>query len=307
MSIFKLDEGILLQVIQHLGLQDLQQLGNACTRFHSLVFNNPRVWHPEVLFPVKDARVTDAFIQQLVPRITRHYGIQTLRLIQLPLSWLGYLFIFDQFAHSVDSIQVETGRRVLQDLVHHLTVFAANLVVLQQDNHIPITFRQYCFDADSYAKVLADMRFLGQPSIAHISRLFARGLLRNRPRGAMLAIDDGITRLSTLDDPPFERLRQWQVVCTDDIDQNDQNDENGTGHARAPLEGDDADNPLLQLEALVCFLTGRIVLTHLSSPLSVSSPIPIARKRGHDHLSHALPHKQQKQHHHHQRYVSPSV
>ncbi|ORX61847.1 hypothetical protein DM01DRAFT_1270734, partial [Hesseltinella vesiculosa] len=126
---------------------DLQQLGDSCSRFHAMVFNNPRVWRPQVLFPAKDARVTDTFIKQLVPNITRHYGIQTLRLIQLPLTWLGYMCIFDQFAHSVDLIQVETSKPILKDLVYHLTVFAANLVVLQQDNLIPITFRQYSLDA----------------------------------------------------------------------------------------------------------------------------------------------------------------
>ncbi|KAI8079860.1 uncharacterized protein BX664DRAFT_341632 [Halteromyces radiatus] len=247
-SLLKLQESVLFKIIYYLNLQELQQLGQSCRQLHGLIYNNPRVWHQHVLFPAKDSRLTDKFIQQLVPQITRHYGIQTLRLIQLPLSWLGYLFIFDQFAHSVDQIQVETTHAVLQDLVYHLTVFAANLTVLQSDNHIPITFRQYCHDASYYYQVLVDHRFLGKSNVTDMIELFDT---------------TGQTLVSKLDDPPFERLRQWQVVCTDHNDDDDD---------------DNKKDCLTRLQCIVSFLAGRQVTNNLD-PL-----VTIGQKRTQDQL-----------------------
>lgn len=248
-QLLKLPDALLLKVIYYLNLQELQQLGQTSMQFHELVYNNPRVWHQHVLFPPKDSRITDQFIRQLVPQITRLHGIHTLRLIQLPLTWQGYMYIFDQFAHSVDHIQLETTSAVLQDLVHHLTIFAANLAVIQQDNHIPITFRQYCADASLYHQVLVDHSFLGESNVAQVTRRF----LSHSNKGT------GGSRLSNLDDPPFEKLLHWQVRCTSPSESN-------SG------EGGDC---IVQLESLVSFLSGSQAInnTPLSSAAAATATI----------------------------------
>ncbi|KAI8340263.1 hypothetical protein BC941DRAFT_419950 [Chlamydoabsidia padenii] len=244
--LLKLSDTLLLKVIYYLNLQDLQQLGQTNQQLRDLVYNNTRVWHQHVLFPPKDSRLTDQFIRHLVPQITRHYGIHTLRLIQLPLTWQGYMFIFDQFAHSVDHIQLETTLTVLQDLVHHLTIFAANLALIQQDNNIPITFRQYCLFSSEYYQVLVDHQFLGGSNVAHITRLFMTKEDSTKHSSA-------VRRLSELDDPPFERLLQWQVKCTDH-----------------PSELTSVDC-MAQLESLISFLAGHPVNKTSSSSSAVTA------------------------------------
>jgi hypothetical protein len=169
------------------------------------------------------------------------------------------MYIFDQFAHSVDHIQLETTSTVLQDLVHHLTIFAANLAVIQQDNHIPITFRQYCIDASHYHQVLVDHSYLGESNVAQITRRF----LSHSNNGT------GGSRLSNLDDPPFERLRQWQVRCTD--------------HPTDSKSGEGGDC-IVQLESLVSFLSGSQVINN--TPVAAAATItPIIASPSHTSAS----------------------
>ncbi|ORZ23003.1 hypothetical protein BCR42DRAFT_403763 [Absidia repens] len=247
-----IEKPLLLKVLYYLNLQELLQLAETCPQLQDFIYNNPFVWNSHVLFPFNDSRITDTFIQQLVPKITRHYGIRKLKVIQLPLSWLGYLYIFDQFAHTVDHIQIKTKLTVLQDLVHHLTIFASNLIVLQQDNHIPITFRQYCVDAPFYYQVLSDHHFFGNQTVAQITKLFFTTATNsnsgNSSSSSSNRENDTNDNLgfSQLDDPPFERLVQWTVGCTDHLRLN----QNG---------GDSIDSVVTQLEALVSFLAGRQV------------------------------------------------
>ncbi|ORZ14561.1 hypothetical protein BCR42DRAFT_417185 [Absidia repens] len=265
-----LPESILLQVVYHLSLQELQQLAQTCRPLRELVYNSPRVWHQHVLFPANDTLITDRFIQHFVPHITRHHGIQTLRLERLPLGWLGYLFIFDQFAHSVDYIHVETSFVILQDLVYHLTVFAANLMVLQQDNMIPITFRQYGLDASSYYQVLVDHQFLGKTNLAHITQLINKNNSGNSIRNGTGGGGDDDSYLSNLDDPPFENLQHWAAVCTDHPPPDQKQDQD------KDQQDSVVRNCISQLDSLISFLAGRQVTnpgTHTTAPSVSLSPI----------------------------------
>ncbi|CAO3597347.1 unnamed protein product [Absidia cylindrospora] len=304
-QLLTIEKPLLLKVLYYLNLQELLQLAETCPQLQDFIYNNPFVWNSHVLFPLNDSRITDTFIQQLVPKITRHYGIRKLQVIQLPLSWLGYLHIFDQFAHTVDHIQIKTKLAILQDLVHHLTIFASNLIVLQQGNHIPITFRQYCLDAPFYYQVLVDHHFFGKRTVAQLTKLF----FTTTTNGNINKENDTNDNLgfSQLDDPPFERLVQWTVGCTDHFRLN----QNG---------GDSIDSVVTQLEALVSFLAGRQVTVIIDQstptttayspsssttttivPSSASNPFYImtGQKRSQDQLE---PTNRQKQ-----RLVSPSL
>ncbi|KAI7863950.1 hypothetical protein BDF14DRAFT_1838811 [Spinellus fusiger] len=202
MGFLLLKDSVLVRIASLLGLHDLLHLSCVNKRLQQLIYNNPKVWTSNHLFPEADAAITDRFVGRLVPRITRLYGIRSLRLIRLSLSWLGYLCIFDQFAHSVDYIDLVTTRACLTDLIYHLSIFAGNLAMLQHDNRIPITFRQYAMDKDEHEAALAATHYLGQNTWHNLSPFLSS---------------------VTLDDPPFERLIQFRVSSTDHAD--DENDQ----------------------------------------------------------------------------------
>ncbi|KAI9029860.1 hypothetical protein CLU79DRAFT_732904 [Phycomyces nitens] len=178
----------------HLCLHDVIQLSRVNMRLQNLVYNNTSVWTTDHLFPEGDPSITDRFVARLVPRITRFYGIQALRLVRLPLSWAGYLRIFDQFAHSIAYIDLIASGVCLSDLIYHLSIFAGNLAMLQQDNRIPITFREYAADSEKHCSALAATGYLGQQSWRNLTPLLSS---------------------LKLDDPPFERLVQFRVSSTD--------------------------------------------------------------------------------------------
>ncbi|KAI8644974.1 hypothetical protein BD408DRAFT_412440 [Parasitella parasitica] len=191
MSLLSLTDQIITQVILNLELKDLLALGDSHSRLRDLVYKTPEIWTSDLLFPVGDDRITDKFAQRIVPRITRHYGILSLKMVYLPLTWTGYFMIFDQFAHSVKRIQINTPSVNLEQLVQHLGVFAGNLAMLQQSNRIPITFRQYTFDHEEYATELANStNYLGQSTLHNLINQLA---------------------YMKLDDPPFERLELFDV------------------------------------------------------------------------------------------------
>ncbi|CAO3590685.1 unnamed protein product [Absidia cylindrospora] len=122
---------------------------------------------------------------------------------------------------------------------------------------IPITFRQYGLDAPSYYQVLVDHQFLGKTSLAHITQLIDKNNSGNsiRKNGG-----DDDYYLSNLDDPPFENLQHWVVVCTD--------------HPQPDQDQDQQDsvvrNCISQLESLISFLAGRQV-TNPGSNTTTSS------------------------------------
>ncbi|KAL0095795.1 hypothetical protein F4703DRAFT_1826847 [Phycomyces blakesleeanus] len=194
MFFLDLSDKQLVLTASHLCLHDVIQLSRVNKRLQNLVYNNTSVWTTDHLFPEGDPSITDRFVARLVPRITRFYGIQALRLVRLPLSWSGYLRIFDQFAHSIAYIDLVTSGVCLSDLIYHLSIFAGNLAMLQQDNRIPITFRQYAADSEEYCSALAATGYLGQQSWRNLTPLLSS---------------------LELDDPPFERLVQFRVSSTD--------------------------------------------------------------------------------------------
>ncbi|KAI9299403.1 hypothetical protein BJ944DRAFT_274264 [Cunninghamella echinulata] len=249
MSIHKLDESIFLKIIHYLHLQDVQTIGQTCKKLHQVVYNNPKIWS-HILFPIQDTRITDTFIKQLVPQITRHYGIHHLTLIRLPLTWKGYFFIFDQFAHSVDKIQLETNMGVIDDMVYHLCVFTATLILLQQDNNIPITFRQYCIEPEVYDELLSQHGFLKKKKHDEDKVTFMISLFHQY----------------TLDDPPFERLNEWYTTL---------NNSSSTDHPSSSEE-EINNKKMTQLQFIVSFLANnRHLITHKSL---------LGQKRVQDHL-----------------------
>ncbi|KAL9544069.1 hypothetical protein MBANPS3_007807 [Mucor bainieri] len=193
MSLLSLPDQILTQVTLNLELKDLLALGDSHTRLRDLVYKTPEIWTSDLLFPAADGRITDKFIKCIVPRITRHYGILSLKMIRLPLTWTGYFMVFDQFAHSVKHIHMETSLSNLRQLVHHM----GNLAMLQRSNKIPITFRQYSFDHEEYANELAESHHLGQSTLHNLINQFPH---------------------MKLDDPPFERLQVFHVDLKEEQD-----------------------------------------------------------------------------------------
>ncbi|KAI8349201.1 hypothetical protein EDC96DRAFT_520273 [Choanephora cucurbitarum] len=192
-DLLSLSDQILTCVTSNLQLKDLLALADCHSRLRELVYKNPGIWTSDLLFPIGDSDITDTFIKAIVPRITRHYGILDLKMIGLPLSWKGYLMIFDQFAHSVKHIEIQASSSALTNLAHHLSIFAANLTLLQRNNKIPITFRQYAFDDE-------DEFVLGDSMLHSLESQFKH---------------------MKLDDPPFERLEQFRVKLEGDSTSSD--------------------------------------------------------------------------------------
>lgn len=194
MHLLEVPESILLKIFRQLGLKDILALGDSHKELFNIIYKSPSIWNNNgLLFPTGDRTITDKFIQRIIPRITRHYGVQELKMIDLPLTWTGYLMIFDQFAHTVNRIEIKLDElEQLEKLVDHLTVFAGNLAILQQNNRIPITFRQYAMDdEEEFISALRDTEYLGQKTLHDLNDQFER---------------------MKLDDPPFERLRDFCIM-----------------------------------------------------------------------------------------------
>ncbi|KAI8373173.1 uncharacterized protein BYT42DRAFT_579452 [Radiomyces spectabilis] len=197
MTLTNLPDSILIRLIGLLSFKDILTLGQVDPALRTFVFGHPEIWSSEVLFPPGDKSITDTFIKRTVPQITRHYGIQELRMVDLPLTWQGYFWIFDQFAHSVDTIQIRAPVKVLSELTFHLCIFAGNLAMLQHTNRIPITFRQYAVDPTEHTQALEATNYLGHQSLHKLQTSLP---------------------LLTLDDPPFERLSRFDLTSIDDTD-----------------------------------------------------------------------------------------
>lgn len=249
-SFHSLPGAVLLRLMRYLGLHDLLALARVNTQLRKIVYSEPQVWTGDLLFPESDVTITDSFIQQFVSRITRSYAVRGLRMIELPLSWTGYMWIFDHFAHSVGAIQIVASEATLDHLAHHLSIFAGNLALLQHENKIPITFRQYAIDDREYTDTLAATRYMGY--------------------GSLQTMTSTLLSEFRLDDPPFEQLESFQVSCTD------------------PQDTDasvDHENPQVRrLYLLASFLAGRpIRLSRIQSELEVlrepSSPQQPQRER----------------------------
>lgn len=245
MNLSSLPETVIIKIVCYLELKDLLSFGDCSNKLREIVYKSPEIWTSDLLFPIGDKTITDKFTQRIIPRITRHYGILDLQMIDLPLTWCGYLMIFDQFAHSVNRIQIKASSQELDRLAHHLSVFAGNLAMLQENNKIPITFRQYALDdEEEYSTALNDSNYLGQKTLDYMNEY--------------------LTRMQ-LDDPPFERLEEFRVIEI----KNDSNNINNT-------------NTLRQLEVLASFLSGRPININQQQQQQINqstiprSPIPSA-------------------------------
>ncbi|KAI9318013.1 hypothetical protein BX666DRAFT_2134485 [Dichotomocladium elegans] len=173
---------VLEDIIFYLNLEDVVELCSVNADLKDRLCQG--VWRRDLLFPAEDRSVTDDFVKRLVRRIPRSYAVLEMRLVNLPLSWQGLLLLFDHFGHSVERIHLTASAATLAALARHLSVFAANLALLQHENKIPITFREYCVD---YTNLVAAGRSLDR----------------------WLADD------IVLDDPPFERLEELTIVTLD--------------------------------------------------------------------------------------------
>ena len=191
-----LPDQALLRLSRHLGLSDMVALRSVPgAKYDEFLQRHPQVWSSQhLLFPTNDPAITDDFIRRTVPTIPRSYDIREMRLVGLPLTWAGFLFIFDHFGHSVDRIYLTASEQTLQDLARHLCIFAGNLALLQHENKIPITFRQYVFTQAECEQTLAHTDYMGQSSLSGMRHLLERW---------------------TLDDPPFEHRAELHIECTD--------------------------------------------------------------------------------------------
>ncbi|RCH93033.1 hypothetical protein CU097_008133 [Rhizopus azygosporus] len=132
-----LPDKVIIRVTRYLELRDIIELGKAHKKLCHCIYAQPSVWTKDILFPINDPSITDQFIKQTITKITRNYGILDIRMVNLPLTWFGYFLIFDQFAHSLTSITIQSDHQLFMQLCYHLTRFATDLAILQQDNKIP--------------------------------------------------------------------------------------------------------------------------------------------------------------------------
>lgn len=222
MEILSLPDRVFARIIGCLELNDLIAFGDSHSKIRDFIYESPELWTSDLLFPEGSQHITDDFVRKFVPRITRHYGILTLKMVDLfSLSSFGYLLIFDQFAHSVKNIEIRTTPAILSQLVYHLTIFAGNLALLQQNNNIPITFRQYSFDDEHEFE----------------SNLLDSTLYKNQASCSFPHLITYLYSSVQLDDPPFERLEGFYVSSTSD--------------------DHDIDTTIQQLQTLAFFLAGK--------------------------------------------------
>ena len=221
----RLPNNVLIRISNYLRLGDLVTLQSADADLEDFLHRHPEVWTTNLFFPANDMTITDDFIRRHVPKIPRSYALREMRLVNLPLTWAGFLWIFDHFAHSVDRIRVKASEQTLTDLARHLSIFAGNLAVLQHENKIPITFRQYAINHSEYENTL----WIHQQTEDYNNRISTIGShsshsISNSGRGSNNNNNNNNTTLENLrrylenlrlDDPPFEQLAELYVECTD--------------------------------------------------------------------------------------------
>lgn len=215
-----LPDKVIIRVTRYLELRDIIELGKAHKKLCHCIYAQPSVWTKDILFPINDPSITDQFIKQTITKITRNYGILDIRMVNLPLTWFGYFLIFDQFAHSLTSITIQSDHQLFMQLCYHLTRFATDLAILQQDNKIPCTFREYALD---------------QPSSKNMNKL--------EPIPTTL-------HYIKLDDPPFERLAHISIVTTTTT----------TTTTKTAINAEPKDQEIIyRLESLFSFLAGQSI------------------------------------------------
>ncbi|KAI8979741.1 hypothetical protein BDF20DRAFT_871373 [Mycotypha africana] len=184
-------KSILVHIASYLNLKDVLEFAESHKIIENIVYESPEIWTTNMLFPVNDSTITDKFIRQTIPRITRLYGISNLTMFNLPLTWVGYFLVFDQFAHTIKELKIHAGLDTLLELNKHLCTFAGNLLLLQRANQIPISFKNYAFDdEEEYATAVSKSHLLDMGLGSLYEQL----------------------EYERLDDPPFEQLKQFEVT-----------------------------------------------------------------------------------------------
>jgi hypothetical protein len=227
-QLLSLNPSILIKVVDTLALKDVILLASTCRQLHQLIYETAEIWNAGMLFESDNQDIDDEVIANMVPHITRSYGIHSLKIIGLhKVTSIGILQIFDQFAHALKDIELCTSMTVIEALTEHLEAFSLKLGLLQAANSIPLTFWEYrCHHKEYMEQVTAYMeQSLPSPTNSKYTsnshaELFARLRWLQLP--------------TNLDDPPFEHLERIKVTITD---------------------GDD-HSILLKLRSLIAYLSG---------------------------------------------------
>lgn len=227
-QLLSLNPSIFIKVVDTLAFKDVILLASTCRQLHQLIYETAEIWNAGMLFESDNQDIDDEAIANIVPHITRSYGIHSLKIIGLhKVTSIGILQIFDQFAHALKDIELCTSMTVIEALTEHLEAFSLKLGLLQAANSIPLTFWEYrCHHKEYMEQVTAYMsQSLPSPTDSKYTsnshaELFARLRWLQLP--------------TKLDDPPFEHLERIKVTITD---------------------GDD-HSILLKLRSLIAYLSG---------------------------------------------------
>ncbi|KAI8582760.1 hypothetical protein K450DRAFT_226791 [Umbelopsis ramanniana AG] len=227
-QLLSLNPSILIKVVDTLALKDVILLASTCRQLHQLIYETADIWNAGMLFEDHNQDIDDEVIAYIVPRITRSYGIHSLKIIGLhKVTSIGILQIFDQFAHALKDIELGTSMAVIEALTDHLEAFSLKLGLLQAANSIPLTFWEYRCHHKEYMEQVAAYMSQSLPSPTDSKNTnYSHAELFARLRWLQLP--------TKLDDPPFEHLEKIKVIITD-----------GDDHAI-----------LLKLRSLIAYLSG---------------------------------------------------
>lgn len=213
--ILSLDSSIVTNILEYLSLKDVVRFASSCRQLHQLTFDTAEVWSGHLLFEDSSKDIDDQVIASIVPHITRSYGIQSLRLVNLDkVSPMGILQVFDQFAHALQDIELSASKDVIKDLTRHLEAFALKLALLQGANLIPLTFLEYRSRSQHYIEQLGS--YMSESPKSEEEKMAVCN------SHAELSARLRWLRLPTrLDDPPFEQLEKIKITFTDEVESSD--------------------------------------------------------------------------------------
>ncbi|KAI9255813.1 hypothetical protein BDA99DRAFT_517713 [Phascolomyces articulosus] len=242
----RLDDKILKRICIYLRLDDLVTLRSVNPLLEEFLHKHPDIWTTgnNLCFLPNDATITDDYIRRHIPNIPRSYALREMKLINLPLTWTGFLWIFDHFAHSVDRIHVKASEQTLTDLARHLSIFAGNLAVLQHENKIPITFRQYAINHTQYENTMVQSDYMGRSNLKGLRRYL---------------------ETLKLDDPPFEQLAELYIECTDPSPSSSSAEDDASSPSSIYPHHNE-NNPIYQIYFIASFLAGGHSLSRQSRP-----------------------------------------
>ncbi|ORX49177.1 hypothetical protein DM01DRAFT_1376527 [Hesseltinella vesiculosa] len=182
---------ILVTLCKHLDVQGIVRLAQTCRWAHRRIFDQGgTLWsNRQLIFQPQDQIWhTHPMIHDLVPRLPRDHGLEALDMTLHPgLGTLDLFVILDQYAHCVHDLQLTlTSADQAKDLVHHLQAIAVQLLLLESQDKIPLTFYEYTRQTDTYVTQANQFRHL----------------LDQQPRHVII-------------DPPFECLQSFTLTLFD--------------------------------------------------------------------------------------------